>query len=100
MSVTLKFFIFCAFSRDSYGKKDHEINNNCQASKVLRRIPPIRSDFNPVICHAIAQQDWFWTGFMTAANHKYLVLAIPSDHPHLFYAILSNVLKTKVAIRK
>jgi len=46
------------------------------------------------------KQDRFWTGFMTAAYHQYLVLAVPADHPHLFKAILSNVLKTKVGIRK
>jgi len=37
---------------------------------------------------------------MTAAYHQYLVLAVPADLPHLFKAILSNVLKTKVGIRK
>jgi len=26
----------------------------------------------------------FWTGFITAAYHQYLVLTIPADHPHLF----------------
>ena len=43
-----------------------------------------------------AQQYRFWTSFMTAAYHQYLILAILDDHPHLFQAILSNVLKTKV----
>jgi len=37
---------------------------------------------------------------MTAAYHQYLVLAIPADRQHMFEAILSNVLKTKVGIRK
>jgi hypothetical protein len=37
---------------------------------------------------------------MTAAYHQYLALAVPADHPHLFYAILFNVLKTKVGKRK
>jgi len=35
---------------------------------------------------------------MTASYHQYLVWAFPADHPHLFQAILSNVLKTKVGI--
>ncbi len=30
------------------------------------------------------KQDWFWTGFMTAAYHQYLILAIPADQPHRF----------------
>jgi len=37
---------------------------------------------------------------MTAAYQQYLVLAVPADNPHLFWAILSKVLKTKIGIRK
>jgi len=36
--------------------KNHEKNIKCHASEILRRIPSIKSDFNPVICHAAAQK--------------------------------------------
>jgi len=51
---------------------------------------------NIIFYNHYIKQDRFWTGFMKAAYHQYLILAIPGDHPHLFQTILSNVLKTKV----
>ncbi len=32
----------------------------------------------------LVEQERFWTGFMTAACHQYLVLAVPADHQNLF----------------
>ncbi len=39
---------------------------------------------NTCIVRLHNEPDQFWTGFMTAAYHQYLFLAIPADHPHLY----------------